>query len=464
MKAYGPPINNAPHTPRLRTSRAASGTAVLLAALIITACPQKTPAPGKTSMGAGSADSGPSPVTSPIPAPEVTFLGELSHPSMKGPARIAVSPNGDIVVADPRAKAAHVFSTGGAYKFRIKRLVRPLSCAVGADKRIYIGDKKLRGVFIFDALGNPLGALGKGEGEFRMPNAIAVDREKGTVYVVDSKASQVRAFSTEGSFKFNFGSEGSGDGQFAFPTGIVFDPARSLLYVASHNDGRILVFSPTGTFLKVFGSYGAKPGSFSRAQGMALDTKGRLYVADAFQTQLQLVDTNGSHVSYLGQMGKTRGKLMIPLDATFDAHGRLLVASYDTGKVLIYGIDSTTTPPPPVVAGDVQLIPNVLDPASRDLWVTAYIEVPERSAASIAPHTVRLHLLQKALSPDTSKVPTIGDHDKDGVKDLTLRFSRRDILALIEKAGTYNLRITGELSSNETFAATVQLSVRAASK
>jgi sugar lactone lactonase YvrE len=72
------------------------------------------------------------------------------------------------------------------------------------------------------------------------------------------------------------------------PTGICFD-AQGRLWVNSIG-GRIQQFSDTGDYLSGFGEEGAKPGQFYAPHGLAIDSRGCLYIVDAFNHRIQKFD------------------------------------------------------------------------------------------------------------------------------------------------------------------------------
>ncbi len=273
-----------------------------------------------------------------VPVPIVTYLGDISPPTMKAPNRLAVTPAGDIVATDTRGRKVHVLTPRGTPRFVIEGVAKPLGVAVDGEGRIYVGDGASGSVKVFDSEGAPMGTLGQNSQEFIKPSDIAWCDANDSVYVVDSKANSVRVYSA-GAFDFAFGAAGTGDGEFDFPTGIGCDSANSQLYVSDHSNSRVQVFDLSGAFLKTFGNFGGGQGEYNRPQGIALDDEGRIYVTDAYQGRLQVVDNEGAHISFLGEFGREPGQMILPLDAVLDDNNRLLVSSYKTRKIVVFGID-----------------------------------------------------------------------------------------------------------------------------
>src|SRR6185295_16131191 len=50
-------------------------------------------------------------------------------------------------------------------------------------------------------------------------------------------------------------------------------------------------------FLKAWGKKGAGPGEFDTPHGLAIDSRGRLFVADRGNSRIQIFDADGSYVA-----------------------------------------------------------------------------------------------------------------------------------------------------------------------
>jgi len=390
----------------------------------------------------------PAPPPPTAPPPQVTFLGEIRAPQLKAPCRLAVAPDGDIVVSDPKAKAVHVFRAGGRYRFRLDRVGEPLGVAVAGDGMIYVGDLGYGSVRRYDPMGNYVGTLASG---LVMPADLAIDGETGVVYVSDSRTHQVRGFNALGTAVVTLGGLGSASGQLNFPTGVAFAPTAGTLYVVDHLNRRVETFDRAGAFVSSFAVS-------ERPQGLAIDGQGRLYQVDAFQSRVEVRDPQGAHVSYLGTAGSTPGRMLVPLDAVVDGYNRLLVTSYATGAIVVYGLDDYTLPPPEVYPATVVVDPAVIFTAARGRWVVATVEVPARSAAEIDAATVRLNVGGVEIAPE--RASGTGDADGDGIPDVELYFSRLEVVAALPGDIAYRVGLTGKLRSGEPFEGFADVSVR----
>lgn len=90
------------------------------------------------------------------------------------------------------------------------------------------------------------------------------------------------------------GARGSNDGQFRLPQGVAVDQSGNI-WITDEDNQRIQVFDSSGKFLFAFGSSGYEPGQFNQPNGLALDNDGNLYVADQSNGRVQIF-----HIDYTG--------------------------------------------------------------------------------------------------------------------------------------------------------------------
>ena len=91
----------------------------------------------------------------------------------------------------------------------------------------------------------------------------------------------------------SYGSSGTGDAQFNNSFGIVLG-SDNLLYIADANNHRVQVLEKNGTFVRKFGQYGTAPGQFNQPLDLAFLNDGTLVVGD--QSYLNYFDKNGTFI------------------------------------------------------------------------------------------------------------------------------------------------------------------------
>lgn len=222
---------------------------------------------------------------------------------------------------------------------------------------------------------------------FNQPSDVAVARD-GTIYVVDGVNGRVKAFSPSGSFLFTIGRPGTGPGEFAFPLGIGLGNSGRI-YIADSQNHRIQIFSATGDFIseipvpdingkkadptdvvvessgkwcfvadndnhrilkfdiaskELIDSYG-KPGAekweFRYPFLMHLYRDKDIYIVDVVNTRVQVLNTEGKFVSFVGGWGVEKGQFFRPKGVTVDKNGLSYVSDSYMGVVQLFNITGT---------------------------------------------------------------------------------------------------------------------------
>jgi sugar lactone lactonase YvrE len=255
---------------------------------------------------------------------------------------VAVRPGGNLLATDPLAGMVAEFDSAGRLIEQRVGFDRPLGLAVDANGWVYLGEEGAGRVRVFDADWRPVYALGSGAGEFQLPGTIAVgSADTGPrVYVADGRANRVVVY-VGATFERSWGGPGTGPSQFDFPSGLCL--ARDgTVWVVDQNNDRVQVFSAAGEFQRSFRlkTGGMGLGISGRAHGAALDSVGRLYVADAYQGLVKAfaADT-GAFVGAVGAFGPEPGQLNLPVGLALDGQSRLWVASANNRRLECLGLD-----------------------------------------------------------------------------------------------------------------------------
>jgi len=166
----------------------------------------------------------------------------------------------------------------------------------------------------FDATGR-LG-VSFGSGLFSWPHGLFAAPD-GTVWVTDGGNQTVMQFSADGRVLRTLGKLGvAGDapGLFNSPSDVLVAPNGDIFvadghgdYPVPHTNDRMVKFSPDGKFIKAWGHHGSVPGEFDVPHGLAMDSAGRLYVADRANNRLQIFDQDGKFLAEWKQFGRPSG-------------------------------------------------------------------------------------------------------------------------------------------------------------
>lgn len=205
----------------------------------------------------------------------------------------------------------------------------------------------------FDANGNLLRSFGRGV--IAWPHGMTVDHE-GNVWVTDARDNrvalrvaaqegraadssqiyghQIHKFSPTGQLLMTLGAKGGGrePGFFWEPNAVLVAPNGDIWVAEGHSsrgeaNARVLKFDRTGTLLLTMGSTrGAALGQFDQPHALAMDSQGRLFVADRSNNRLLIYDQQGKHLDTWYQFSRISGLFI-------DANDVLYAADSESGSI-----------------------------------------------------------------------------------------------------------------------------------
>jgi DNA-binding beta-propeller fold protein YncE len=190
-------------------------------------------------------------------------------------------------------------------------------------------------VMLFDQNGVLVRSFGKGL--VNWPHGIHVDRA-GNVWVVDGRDNrpaaartaspdappppaperifghQVLKFSPRGELLMRLGTDGGArePGFFFQPNAVFVAPNGDIFVAEGHASGadanaRILKFDARGTLLTTWGRKGTGPSEFDQPHALAMDSRGRLFVADRGNNRIQIFSQAGTLLDTWYQFSRASG-------------------------------------------------------------------------------------------------------------------------------------------------------------
>lgn len=179
------------------------------------------------------------------------------------------------------------------------------------------------------ATGEQLATWGAGLTAF--PHGLHLDFE-GNVWVADVGRGEapgghvVRKFSASGDLLLTIGESGvAGDGpaHLREPTDVVVAPDGTIFITEGHikngPHSRLSKFAPDGTLIERFGSTGQGHLELSAPHAIAIDTEGRLFIADRDNNRLMIWDQNGGYIDQWQQFGRPSGVYIDHTDTLYVA-------------------------------------------------------------------------------------------------------------------------------------------------
>jgi DNA-binding beta-propeller fold protein YncE len=164
----------------------------------------------------------------------------------------------------------------------------------------------------FDASGKFERAIGANV--FAVSHALYVDRE-GNVWAGDQvarngKGADLVKFSPEGKALLTIGKPGmpgNGPGFLSSVSCVVVAPNGDIYVGDGHGTGtndRIVKYAKDGTFIAAWGKHGKADGEIDTPHGIALDSTGKVYVADRVNNRIQIFSPDGKFVAAWKQFGR----------------------------------------------------------------------------------------------------------------------------------------------------------------
>ena len=325
------------------------------------------------------------------------------------------------------------------------------------------------------------GEEGHGAGQLQEPQGVAVSRQSGDVYIVETANQRISEFHSDGTFIRAFGwgvlngaaelqvcttatgcqhgLAGSGPGQLAFPNGIAVDndpasPSYGDLWVVDRNNYRVEKFGPTGVFLLMLGGevdkttaadlctaadievkhdtcaegvFGAAPGAFGFDAALTVDSSGHVWVGDT--DRLQQFDPDGKFLSE------------VPLPVPSQVRSLAVDSSGDFYAISPLNTVQLLTPP---AAGTFTL--THFEKTSDPLAFNAGVEAVQAALAEVFPAAPQFDVKGPAGGP--FRIEYIGGRAGVGGSDLSLTASAGSVTTTQEGGsprGVEKLNPAGEL-------------------
>lgn len=282
---------------------------------------------------------------------DVTYADTWTN-GISYPARMAPVPTGGLYVTDPPLLQVVQYDTAGDVVGTFAVSAGPIGIAVHNDRRVFLSREDgqigaYSSAFAFQSTVNPAPLT------MTRPIDLAVDPTSNLLYAVDSGANRVLVFQESGpgvwTLLRSWGSLGSGLGQFRSPQAIAVDPATDHVIVVDTDNFRAQVFDLNGTFLFKFGyrilyTTTSEVAWFARGAGVDVDSCSNIFIADALMGTVRGFDRFGkelgtTHTPFISYGDVNPGEVRVPCDVTIDIGNQLYVASTNNAAVEVYTID-----------------------------------------------------------------------------------------------------------------------------
>ena len=305
-------------------------------------------------------------------------------PRVQGTIKLLVKVNGEHIHGCPFAVIVKPFQVKPALSFGKKSsgeglLYKPMGVAVTAEGEVVVADNQNHRVQVFDSNGTFLrcfGHRGENAGEFKNPTGIATDKDR-NILVSEYHNHRVQILSWEGKHLGSFGGKGSLDSQLLCPWGLsldstgnvivadsgnrlikIFTPdgkfvmkiggpgsfnfpvhcvhCRDYFIVSDGNENCIKVFNREGHFQYKFGKQGEGDGEFNYPRFLSVTQSKHLLVCDMGNHRIQVFELDGKFVGKFGTKGNNLGEFNEPFSVAVLSNDQIVVSEYNNNRIQIF--------------------------------------------------------------------------------------------------------------------------------
>jgi len=211
---------------------------------------------------------------------------------------------------------------------------------VDKNDNIWVFNRGAHPVMVFDKSGKILKAWT--EVPVTTAHGIRADAD-GNIWTVDVAAHRVMKFNQAGHLLMMIGQVGGAAGDnstkdgFNRPANLTFAPNGDFFVADGYVNSRVVKFNKDGEYLMHWGKKGTGDGEFDLVHDVALDSDGRLYVADRTNQRVQIFDMNGKFLGKWTDVGAPWGLCYTKRDNALymcdGVNNRIVKLSLD-GKIL----------------------------------------------------------------------------------------------------------------------------------
>jgi DNA-binding beta-propeller fold protein YncE len=189
--------------------------------------------------------------------------------------------------------------------------------AVDAKDQVWIVNQLTPQVQVFDQSGKLVDSWG--QGFFKAPHFLRIDHE-GNVWIADYERHIVQKFTPRGERLLVLGTPdepGNDESHMNGPTDMAISPSGEIFVSDGYRNDRIIHFDNTGRFLKAWGQRGVRAGELSQPHSIAMDSMGRLYVAERNNCRIQIFSQTGKSLGQWRNLLNPWGIWITPTDEIY---------------------------------------------------------------------------------------------------------------------------------------------------
>jgi sugar lactone lactonase YvrE len=272
-------------------------------------------------------------------APEIkkiaAFQDQGGEILLRSPLAIALDEsNGDLIVTSFEAAEVVILDKSGSLIKRLGKqngIISPYGVSIDEKGQIYVSEVQTGLLKVFSPGGLLVDKIDLSEvmGRTVSPGRITIDKE-GFIYISDLMDNEILIFNDKGDFVRSVGK---------FESLQKAQNAGGKIIGVSSMGNAVKVFDKEGALLQSFGKHGDESRkNFSFPTGFAVDSKGRLWIADAFQHRLKVFSLEGKFLYNFGYMEEKKWMFFFPVDLCFGKKGELFVVEKGANRIQVFQV------------------------------------------------------------------------------------------------------------------------------
>src|SRR6266481_3348204 len=260
-----------------------------------------------------------------------------------------------------------------------------------------------------------------------------------TPFYFSNSGQILRSDDLNGTNLITYGTQGSDVGQFYGAYGIALDSAGRIYIADTYNSRVVRIDDMNGTNWTSYGTWGSDVGQFMDLSGISIDSAGRIYVMDTGNNRLvRMDDMNGTNWTAMNGIGSGVGQFaQYVAPVAFDASGRIYVADAGNGRLVrmddMNGTNWTTLTQSPVINSYIYSLQSpigvVVDAAGKiyiadaEYYQPALIRVDDMSGANWTSIYLGANSTPNSIAIDSSGMVLLGGGGARIVDNMTGVFS-----------------------------------------
>lgn len=214
-------------------------------------------------------------------------------------------------------------------------LIKPTEARIDdVHNKLYVADIEAAAVFVFDIAQSEFRMLplhqAKLSGRIK-PVGLALDREM-NLFVLEPHQRKILVFDHSEKYIRTLDIAEV----CKRPIALAIDKTHQRLYVSDAEQSKIFVLNLDGSLNFVIGGPGDSAGQLNRPVGIVINSRGELLVADAFNARIQFFDSKGKYLKSFGTRGTGEGDFQLIKSVAVDPDDNIYVADGRANSIKIF--------------------------------------------------------------------------------------------------------------------------------